>query len=58
MFIPTIMGQGTGAQQAEWIEKAWDCKIIGTYAQVCHNFYVKVSYSHNESQFCSYSRLN
>ncbi|KAF7281939.1 hypothetical protein GWI33_004056 [Rhynchophorus ferrugineus] len=33
MFIPTIMGQGTFEQQAEWIEKAWDCKIIGTYAQ-------------------------
>ncbi|XP_060516308.1 probable peroxisomal acyl-coenzyme A oxidase 1 [Cylas formicarius] len=33
MFIPTLMGQGTFDQQAEWIEKAWQCDIIGTYAQ-------------------------
>ncbi|XP_050313924.1 probable peroxisomal acyl-coenzyme A oxidase 1 [Anthonomus grandis grandis] len=33
MFIPTIMGQGTFEQQAEWIQKAWECSIIGTYAQ-------------------------
>lgn len=34
MFIPTIMGQGTIEQQAEWITRAWFCNIIGTYAQV------------------------
>lgn len=34
MFIPTIMGQGTTEQQAEWITRAWFCNIIGTYAQV------------------------
>lgn len=33
MFIPTIMGQGTIEQQAEWIQKAWCLDIIGTYAQ-------------------------
>lgn len=33
MFIPTIMGQGNFEQQAEWIQKAWECNIIGTYAQ-------------------------
>nr|CAI5843398.1 unnamed protein product [Callosobruchus analis] len=33
MFIPTLMGQGTVEQQAEWIQKAWNCDIIGTYAQ-------------------------
>lgn len=33
MFIPTIMGQGTIEQQAEWISKAWNLDIIGTYAQ-------------------------
>lgn len=33
MFIPTIMGQGNFEQQAEWIQKAWECSIIGTYAQ-------------------------
>lgn len=34
MFIPTLMGQGTIDQQAEWIQKAWSLDIIGTYAQV------------------------
>lgn len=33
MFIPTLMGQGTVEQQAEWMQKAWSCNIIGTYAQ-------------------------
>lgn len=27
------MGQGTVEQQAEWMGKAWDLSIIGTYAQ-------------------------
>lgn len=33
MFLPTLMGQGTADQQAEWIGRAWSCGIIGTYAQ-------------------------
>ncbi|CAH1153430.1 unnamed protein product [Phaedon cochleariae] len=33
MFIPTLMGQGNVEQQAEWIQRAWSCDIIGTYAQ-------------------------
>ncbi|XP_065204921.1 probable peroxisomal acyl-coenzyme A oxidase 1 [Planococcus citri] len=33
MFIPTIMGQGTMAQQAYWISRAWNCEIMCTYAQ-------------------------
>ncbi|XP_063239947.1 probable peroxisomal acyl-coenzyme A oxidase 1 [Bacillus rossius redtenbacheri] len=33
MFVPTIMGQGTPEQQAVWIGRAWNCEIIGTYAQ-------------------------
>lgn len=33
MFIPTLMGQGNIEQQAEWISRAWNCDIIGTYAQ-------------------------
>ncbi|CAH1400305.1 unnamed protein product [Nezara viridula] len=33
MFLPTIMGQGTIEQQAHWISKAWNCQILGTYAQ-------------------------
>lgn len=34
MFIPTLMGQGTPEQQAYWVSRAWNCEIIGTYAQV------------------------
>ncbi|CAO1335553.1 unnamed protein product [Diamesa hyperborea] len=33
MFLPALMGHGTGEQQAEWMDLAWNCKIIGTYAQ-------------------------
>lgn len=39
MFIPTIMGQGTVEQQAEWIQKAWNVDIVGTYAQVSVKFF-------------------
>uniref|UniRef100_A0A1A9VP18 Acyl-coenzyme A oxidase n=1 Tax=Glossina austeni TaxID=7395 RepID=A0A1A9VP18_GLOAU len=33
MFVPTILGQGTIKQQIEWLSKAWELNIIGTYAQ-------------------------
>ncbi|XP_065568107.1 acyl-coenzyme A oxidase 1-like isoform X10 [Artemia franciscana] len=33
MFVPTIMNQGTPEQQMEWLSKAWNCEIVGTYAQ-------------------------
>ncbi|XP_018576010.1 probable peroxisomal acyl-coenzyme A oxidase 1, partial [Anoplophora glabripennis] len=33
MFIPTLIGQGTAEQQTIWLQKAWTCNIIGTYAQ-------------------------
>lgn len=33
MFIPTLMGQASLEQQTEWIQRAWTCDIIGTYAQ-------------------------
>lgn len=33
MFLPTLVGQGTVEQQAEWMGRAWNCDIIGTYAQ-------------------------
>jgi acyl-CoA oxidase len=38
MFVPTLMGQGTPQQSAHWITQAWDCRILGTYAQVCYNY--------------------
>jgi acyl-CoA oxidase len=33
MFLPALRNLATVEQQAEWIPKAWNCKIIGTYAQ-------------------------
>lgn len=33
MFLPALMGMGTADQQAEWIQRAWSCNILGTYAQ-------------------------
>lgn len=33
MFIPTLMGQGTIEQQTYWIGRAWNCSMLGTYAQ-------------------------
>lgn len=37
MFIPALMGQGTPEQQSEWLTKAYNFNIVGTYAQVLHN---------------------
>lgn len=34
MFVPTILGQGTLEQQGEWLGRAWNMEIVGTYAQV------------------------
>lgn len=33
MFIPALKNLGTVEQQAEWVPKAWNCNIIGAYAQ-------------------------
>lgn len=33
MFLPTILGQGTSDQQVEWMGRAWNMSILGTYAQ-------------------------
>jgi acyl-CoA oxidase len=33
MFLPALMNHGNSEQQAEWISRAWNCNIIGTYAQ-------------------------
>lgn len=34
MFLPTLLGQATTDQQAEWLGRAWNLEILGTYAQV------------------------
>jgi len=33
MFIPAVKNLGTVEQQAEWLPRSYDCKIIGAYAQ-------------------------
>ncbi|XP_045524900.1 probable peroxisomal acyl-coenzyme A oxidase 1 [Pieris brassicae] len=33
MFMPAILNQGTEEQQAQWMPRAWNSSIIGTYAQ-------------------------
>jgi hypothetical protein len=33
MFIPAIMSMGTQEQQDEWIKRAWNYEIIGSYVQ-------------------------
>ncbi|XP_039760715.1 probable peroxisomal acyl-coenzyme A oxidase 1 [Pararge aegeria] len=33
MFMPAIINQGTDEQTARWLPRAWDCNIIGSYAQ-------------------------
>ena len=34
MFAPAISGQGTPDQQEMWLQRALNCNILGTYAQV------------------------
>lgn len=41
MFVPTILGQGTLEQQGEWLGRAWNLEILGTYAQVNQIFFVR-----------------
>jgi Acyl-coenzyme A oxidase N-terminal len=33
MFVPTLINFGTAEQHEEWVQRSWDCKVIGTYAQ-------------------------
>ena len=33
MFIPSLLSQATAEQQAEWLPKAFNLQVIGTYAQ-------------------------
>lgn len=37
-FIPAILIQGTKEQQANWLDKAMNGKMIGSYAQVSKDF--------------------
>ncbi|KAG5679146.1 hypothetical protein PVAND_008737 [Polypedilum vanderplanki] len=43
MFLPALMNHGTSDQQALWISRAWNCNIIGTYAQteLGHGTYIR-----------------
>jgi acyl-CoA oxidase len=33
MFVPTLINFATEEQQAEWVQRAYNCEVIGTYAQ-------------------------
>ncbi|EDS37109.1 acyl-CoA oxidase [Culex quinquefasciatus] len=33
MFVPGIMGHGNAEQQERWLDRALNCKILGTYVQ-------------------------
>lgn len=33
MFVPTLRTLGTPEQQAEWVERAWNCNVTGSYVQ-------------------------
>ncbi|CAK1601685.1 unnamed protein product [Parnassius mnemosyne] len=33
MFMPALLNQGNEEQQAKWLPRAWNCSIIGSYAQ-------------------------
>lgn len=40
MFLPSLIGQGTQEQKEEWVGRALEYRILGTYAQViltCYN---------------------
>lgn len=43
MFLEAIRGQGTAEQQKEWVEKAENLAILGTYAQteIGHGTFVR-----------------
>ncbi|CAH2102908.1 unnamed protein product [Euphydryas editha] len=43
MFMPSIINQGNEEQQAQWLDRAWNCKIIGSYAQteLGHGTYIR-----------------
>lgn len=54
MFVPTIIGQCTPEQQAQWLPRALEMQIIGAYAQVkylfvFHLIFRKEVIMHNDS---------
>ncbi|VVC95918.1 unnamed protein product [Leptidea sinapis] len=62
MFIPTIIGQGSPEQQAEWLPKALSFQVIGTYAQteLGHGTFIRglettATYDPNSEEFVLHS---
>jgi len=41
MFVPTLMGQASAEQQKRWLQRAVNLNIIGTYAQVIFEIFLK-----------------
>lgn len=62
MFIPSLSSLGTEEQQAEWVEKAWNCSVVGTYAQteLGHGTFIRglettATYDPSSSEFVIHS---
>jgi len=39
MFLPSLISQGTPEQTEEWVGRAFQYSILGTYAQVILTWY-------------------
>lgn len=62
MFIPALMSMGTAEQQAEWVSPAYNCQIIGAYAQteLGHGTFIRglettATYDPKEKEFVIHS---
>ena len=43
MFVPTLISFGTPEQQEEWVKRAWNCQVIGSYVQteISHGTFIR-----------------
>lgn len=62
MFLPALRNFGTVDQQAQWVSRAWNCSIIGTYAQteMGHGTFIRglqttATYDPNTKEFVLHS---
>ena len=62
MFMPALLSQATPEQQAQWLPKAMQLQIIGTYAQteLAHGTFVRglqttASYDKESQEFIVHS---
>lgn len=57
MFMPTIIGQADEEQKKYWLKRAVNFEIIGTYAQVCQFFHIKLSLNISTLEFLQYKDM-